>query len=133
MATADQEKVDIRLHTIIYKVIEEIEQAMKGMLDPIYKEVVIGQAEVRNLFKVSKVGVIAGCMVTSGKITRAAELRLLRGGIVVFTGKVDSLKRFKDDVREVAQGYECGISIEKFNDLKEGDVIEAFVMETVER
>ncbi|TNJ66151.1 translation initiation factor IF-2, partial [Paenibacillus hemerocallicola] len=133
MATAEQEKVDIRLHSIIYKVIEEIEQAMKGMLDPVYKEVVIGQAEVRNLFKVTKIGTIAGCMITSGKITRAAELRVIRGGIVVFTGKVDSLKRFKDDVREVAQGYECGISIEKFNDIREGDVIEAFVMETVER
>ncbi|MEF3304875.1 translation initiation factor IF-2 [Paenibacillus sp. GYB003] len=133
MTTAEQEKVDIRLHSIIYKVIEEIEQAMKGMLDPVYKEVVIGQAEVRNLFKVSKIGTIAGCMVTSGKITRAAELRLIREGIVVYTGKIDSLKRFKDDVREVAQGYECGISIEKFNDIREGDVIEAFVMESVER
>jgi translation initiation factor IF-2 len=125
--------VDIRLHSIIYKVIEEIEHAMKGMLDPVYKEVVIGQAEVRNIFKVSKIGTIAGCMIISGKITRAAELRLVRGGIVVFTGKVDSLKRFKDDVREVAQGYECGISIEKYNDIREGDIIEAFVMETVER
>ncbi|PYI50412.1 translation initiation factor IF-2 [Paenibacillus flagellatus] len=133
MTTAEQEKVDIRMHSIIYKVIEEIEQAMKGMLDPVFKESVIGQAEVRNIFKVSKIGTIAGCMVTSGKITRSAELRLIRGGIVVFQGKVDSLKRFKDDVREVAQGYECGISIEKFNDIKEGDVIEAFVMETVER
>jgi len=133
MATAEQEKVDIRLHSIIYKVIEEIEQAMKGMLDPVYKEVVIGQAEVRNLFKVSKVGTIAGCLVTSGKITRNAEVRIIRGGIVVYTGKIESLKRFKDDVREVAQGYECGISIEKYNDIKEGDVFEAFVMETVER
>ncbi len=131
--TADQEKVDIRLHSIIYKVMEEIESAMKGLLDPTYKEVVIGQAEVRNIFKVSKVGTIAGCMVTSGKINRNAELRVIRGGIVVFTGKVDSLKRFKDDVKEVAQGYECGISVEKFNDIKEGDTIEAFVMETVER
>ncbi|SDC87609.1 translation initiation factor IF-2 [Paenibacillus sp. UNCCL117] len=131
--TADQEKVDIRLHSIIYKVMEEIEAAMKGLLDPTYKEVVIGQAEVRNIFKVSKVGTIAGCMITSGKINRSAELRVIRGGIVVFTGKVDSLKRFKDDVKEVSQGYECGISVEKFNDIREGDIIEAFVMETVER
>ncbi|WP_159884317.1 translation initiation factor IF-2 [Paenibacillus puerhi] len=131
--TADQEKVDIRLHSIIYKVMEEIEAAMKGLLDPTYKEVVIGQAEVRNIFKVSKVGTIAGCMVTTGKINRNAELRVIRSGIVVFSGKVDSLKRFKDDVKEVSQGYECGISVEKFNDIREGDVIEAFVMETVER
>ncbi|MBP1155963.1 MULTISPECIES: translation initiation factor IF-2 [unclassified Paenibacillus] len=131
--TADQEKVDIRLHSIIYKVMEEIEQAMKGLLDPEYKEVVIGHAEVRNIFKVSKVGVIAGCMVTDGKIARNAEVRLVRGGIVVFQGKIDSLKRFKDDAKEVAQGYECGISLDKYNDIKEGDTIEAFVMETVER
>ncbi|CAG7623916.1 translation initiation factor IF-2 [Paenibacillus allorhizosphaerae] len=131
--TADQEKVDIRLHSIIYKVMEEIEQAMKGLLDPTFKEVVIGQAEVRNVFKVSKVGAIAGCMVTSGKIARNAEARLVRGGIVVYEGKIDSLKRFKDDAKDVAQGYECGISLDKFNDIKEGDIIEAFVMETVER
>lgn len=131
--TAEQEKVDIRLHRVIYTAIEEIEQAMKGLLDPIYKEAVIGQAEVRNTFKISKVGTIAGCMVTSGKITRNAEARLIRNGIVVFEGKIDSLKRFKDDAKEVAQGYECGITLERFNDLKEGDIIEAFVMETVER
>jgi translation initiation factor IF-2 len=131
--TAEQEKVDIRLHSIIYKVMEEIEQAMKGMLDPVYKENVIGQAEVRNIFKVSKIGVIAGCMVISGKIARNAQMRLIRSGIVVFEGNVDSLKRFKDDAKEVAQGYECGISLDKFNDIKEGDIIEAFVMETVER
>ncbi|MEC0373064.1 translation initiation factor IF-2 [Paenibacillus chibensis] len=132
-ATAEQEKVDIRLHRVIYNVIEEIEQAMKGMLDPEYKEVVIGHAEVRNLFKISKVGTIAGCMVTQGKISRNAEARLIREGIVVHEGKIDTLKRFKDDAKEVAQGYECGITLQGYNDLKEGDVIEAFVMETVER
>lgn len=132
-ATADQEKVDIRLHRVIYNAIEEIEQAMKGMLDPVYKENVIGHAEVRNTFKISKVGTIAGCMVTSGKITRSAETRLIRDGIVIYEGKIDSLKRFKDDAKEVAQGYECGITLDNYNDLKEGDVIEAFVMETVER
>ncbi|EXX91209.1 translation initiation factor IF-2 [Paenibacillus darwinianus] len=130
---ADQEKVDIRLHSIIYKVIDEIEHAMKGMLDPVYKEVVIGHAEVRNLFKVSKVGTIAGCMVTSGKITRSAKARLIRGGIVVFEGEIESLKRYKDDAKEVAQGYECGITLDGYNDLQEGDTIEAFIMETVER
>lgn len=132
-ATAEEEQVDIRLHRIIYNVIEEIEQAMKGILDPEFKETVIGHAEVRNIFKISGVGTIAGCMVTSGKITRNAEVRLVRDGIVIVEGKIDSLKRFKDDVKEVAQGYECGISIEKYNDIKEGDTIEAFVMETVER
>ncbi|WP_019425030.1 translation initiation factor IF-2 [Paenibacillus sp. OSY-SE] len=132
-ATADEEKVDIRLHRVIYTIVEEIEQAMKGMLDPEYKEVVIGHAEVRNTFKISKIGTIAGCMITQGKISRAAEARLIRDGIVIFEGKIDSLKRFKDDAKEVAQGYECGIMLDKYNDLREGDVIEAFVMETVER
>ncbi|GIP27337.1 hypothetical protein J23TS9_24670 [Paenibacillus sp. J23TS9] len=132
-ATAEQEKVDIRLHRVIYNVIEEIEQAMKGMLDPEYKEVVIGHAEVRNLFKISKVGTIAGCMVTQGKIARNAEMRLIRESIVIHEGKIDTLKRFKDDAKEVAQGYECGITLQGYNDLKEGDVIEAFIMETVER
>ncbi len=132
-ATIAQEKVDVRMHRVIYNVIDEIEQAMKGMLDPIYKEVVIGHAEVRNVFKVTKVGAIAGCMVVDGKITRSAEARIVRSGIVVYTGKVDSLKRFKDDAKEVAQGYECGITLERFSDIKEGDMIEAFVMETVER
>lgn len=132
-ATADQEKVDIRLHRVIYSVIEEIEAAMKGLLDPIFKEVIIGHAEVRSTFKVTKVGTIAGCMVTSGKISRSAEVRLVRGGIVVFEGKIDSLKRYKDDAKEVAQGYECGITLERYNDFKDGDIIEAFVMETVER
>ncbi|WP_081417426.1 translation initiation factor IF-2 [Paenibacillus sp. Soil522] len=132
-ATIAQEKVDVRMHRVIYNVIDEIEQAMKGMLDPIFKEVVIGQAEVRNVFKVTKVGAIAGCMITSGKITRNAEARLIRGGIVVFTGKIDSLKRFKDDAKEVAQGYECGITLDRYNDVREGDTIEAFVMESVER
>jgi translation initiation factor IF-2 len=132
-ATIAQEKVDVRMHRVIYNVIDEIEQAMKGMLDPIFKEVVIGHAEVRNVFKVTKVGAIAGCMITSGKITRNAEARLIRSGIVVYTGKIDSLKRFKDDAKEVAQGYECGITLDRFSDIKEGDVIEAFVMETVER
>lgn len=130
--TAEQEKVDVRLHRVIYSVIEEIEQAMKGMLDPEYRENVIGHAEVRNIFKINKMA-IAGCMVTSGKITRAAEVRVIREGIVIFEGKIDSLKRFKDDAKEVAQGYECGITIERFNDIKELDIIEAFVMEAVER
>ncbi|QKE73016.1 translation initiation factor IF-2 [Arthrobacter citreus] len=131
--TADLEKVDIRLHRIIYKAIEEIEAAMKGMLDPEFEEKVIGQAEVRQVFKVSKVGTIAGCYVTEGKITRDSGVRLIRDGIVVFEGQLDTLKRFKDDVKEVATNYECGITIEKYNDIKEGDVIEAYVMEEIKR
>lgn len=131
--TIEQEKVDVRMHSIIYKVIDEIEQAMKGLLEPVYKEVVTGHAEVRNIFKVSKVGAIAGCMVTDGKIVRNAEARVIRDGIVVYTGKIDSLKRYKDDAKEVAQGFECGITLERFNDIKESDIIEAFVMESVER
>ncbi|WP_053362161.1 translation initiation factor IF-2 [Bacillus sp. FJAT-27251] len=130
---AESEEVDIRLHRIIYKVIEEIESAMKGMLDPVYQEKVIGQAEVRQTFKVSKIGTIAGSYVTDGKITRDSGVRLIRDGIVIFEGEVDALKRFKDDAKEVSQGYECGITIKNFNDLKEGDVIEAYIMEEVER
>lgn len=130
---AEQEKVDVRLHSIIYKVIEEIESAMKGMLDPEFKEKVIGQAEIRQTFKVSKVGTIAGSYVTDGKITRDSGIRLIRNGVVVFEGQIDALKRFKDDAKEVSQGYECGITIKNFNDVKEGDIIEAYVMEEIER
>ncbi|WP_086427924.1 translation initiation factor IF-2 [Staphylococcus cornubiensis] len=130
---ADAENVDMRLHRVIYNVIEEIESAMKGMLDPEFEEKVIGQAEVRQTFKVSKVGTIAGSYVTEGKITRDAGVRVIRDGVVLFEGELDTLKRFKDDAKEVAQGYECGITIAKFNDIKEGDIIEAFVMVEVER
>jgi translation initiation factor IF-2 len=125
--------VDVRLHRIIYKVIEEIEAAMKGMLDPEFQEKIIGQAEIRQTFKVSKVGTIAGSYVTDGKITRDSGIRLIRNGVVIFEGQIDALKRFKDDAKEVAQGYECGITIKNFNDVKEGDIIEAYVMEEVER
>ncbi|MBL5779100.1 translation initiation factor IF-2 [Bacillus sporothermodurans] len=130
---AEAENVDIRLHRIIYKVIEEIESAMKGMLDPEFFEKIIGQAEVRQTFKVSKVGTIAGSYVTDGKITRDSGIRIIRNNVVVFEGEIDTLKRFKDDAKEVSQGYECGITIKNYNDLKEGDIIEAFVMEEVER
>ncbi|MDN3014750.1 translation initiation factor IF-2 [Paenibacillus sp. BSR1-1] len=130
---AEAEKVDVRLHRIIYKVIEEMESAMKGMLDPEFQEKIIGQAEIRQTFKVSKVGTIAGSYVTDGKITRDSGIRLIRNGVVIFEGQIDALKRFKDDAKEVAQGYECGITIKNFNDVKEGDIIEAFVMEEIER
>ncbi|WP_050614817.1 translation initiation factor IF-2 [Bacillus testis] len=130
---AESEKVDVRLHSIIYKVIDEIESAMKGMLDPEFEEKIIGQAEVRTTFKVSKVGTIAGSYVVDGKITRDSGVRLIRDGVVIYDGEIDALKRFKDDAKEVAQGYECGITIKNFNDVKEGDIIEAYVMEEIER
>lgn len=130
---ADAEGVDIRLHRIIYKVIEEIEAAMKGLLDPEFEEKIIGQAEIRSTFKVSKVGTIAGSYVTEGKITRDSGVRVIRDGIVVFEGEIDTLKRFKDDAKEVAKGYECGVTIKNFNDVKEGDILEAFIMEEIER
>lgn len=130
---AEAENVDVRLHRIIYKVMEEIEAAMKGMLDPEFREKIIGQAEVRQTFKVSKVGTIAGSYVTDGKITRNSGIRLIRDGVVIFEGVIDDLKRFKDDAKEVSQGYECGITIKNFNDVKEGDIIEAYIMEEVER
>ncbi len=125
--------VEIRLYNIIYKVLEDIEAALKGMLDPVYEEVVTGQAEIRSLFKLSKVGTIAGCYVTDGVIERNSLVRILRDGVVIFEGKMASLKRFKDDVKEVKYGFECGITIEGYNDLKEGDVIEASVMKEMPR
>jgi translation initiation factor IF-2 len=130
-SSAEQQEVEIRLYRIIYDAIEDMEAAMKGMLDPKYKELVIGHAEVRAIFKVSGVGTIAGCYVTDGKISRNAEVRVVRDGIVIHEGKLASLKRFKDDTKEVASGYECGIGIERFNDIKDGDVIECFIMEEV--
>ncbi|ANR67952.1 MULTISPECIES: translation initiation factor IF-2 [Staphylococcus] len=130
---AETEGVDMRLHRVIYSVIEEIEFAMKGMLDPEFEEQIIGQAEVRQTFKVSKVGTIAGSYVIDGKITRNAGVRVIRDNIVQFEGELDTLKRFKDDAKEVAKGYECGITVEKYNDLKEGDIIEAFEMVEIKR
>lgn len=130
---AEAEDVEIRLHRIIYKAIEEIEAAMKGMLDPEFEEKIIGQAEVRQTFKVSKIGTIAGSYITDGKLTRDSGIRLIRDGVVIFEGEIDALKRFKDDVKEVSQGYECGITIKNYNDVKEGDILEAFIMEEVER
>lgn len=123
---AEEEGVEIRLHNIIYKALEELESAMKGMLAPVYEEVVTGQAEVRQTFKVSKIGTIAGCYVTDGVVHRDSSVRLIREGIVIYTGKIGSLRRFDNDVKEVTQGFECGLTIENFNDIKVGDVIEAF-------
>ncbi|NLO35719.1 MAG: translation initiation factor IF-2 [Clostridiaceae bacterium] len=129
---ADEVGVDLRMYRIIYQAIEDIEAAMKGMLSPKMKEVVLGHAEIRQVFRVSGVGSIGGCMVTDGKIVRSCQVRVVRDGIVVHEGHMASLRRFKDDVREVASGYECGIGLERFNDIKEGDVIEAFEMQEIE-
>ena len=130
---AKMKGVEIRLYSIIYNVIDDITQALKGMLDPIYEEQVTGQCEVRQTFKLSSVGTIAGCYVTDGVIGRDSLVRVLRGGIVIYEGKMASLKRFKDDVKEVKNGFECGITIQNFNDIKEGDVIEASIMKEIPR
>ena len=132
-AAAEKEKVDMRLYRVIYNAIEDIEKAMKGMFKPVYEENTLGRISVRNTFKVSGVGTIAGAYVQDGKVTRNAQVRVVRDGIVIHEGKIASLKRFKDDVKEVATGYECGIGIENFNDIREGDTIEAFEMVEVKR
>ena len=128
-AAAERDGVDMRMYRVIYDCIEEVEAAMKGMLAPKYRENLMGTVEVRNVYKISNVGTIAGSYVTNGKVTRACQIRLVRDGIVICEDKIDSLRRFKDDVKEVAQGYECGIGLEKFADIKEGDIFEAFIME----
>ncbi|MDR1778690.1 MAG: translation initiation factor IF-2 [Clostridiales Family XIII bacterium] len=133
MAMAERDGVEIRTYRVIYDAIGEVEAAMKGMLDPEFKEVVIGQVEIRETFKVPGAGVVGGAYVTDGKVSRNAQVRIVRDGIVVHDGKISSLRRFKDDVREVAAGYECGIGIENYNDIKQGDVVEAFVMEEIKR
>lgn len=130
---AEEENVEIRLHNVIYKMVEEIETAMKGMLAPEYHEVITGQAEIRQVIKASKIGNIAGCYVTDGSIKRNCGIRLIRDGIVVYEGKLASLRRFKDDVKEVNAGFECGLNIENYNDIKEGDIIEGYIMEEVEK
>ncbi len=131
-ASAQRDHVDMRMYRVIYDAIEEIQTAMKGMLSPKFKEVELGQAEVRNVFRITGVGMVAGCYVTNGRIQRGAQMRLLRDNIVIYDGSIASLQRFKDSVKEVAQGYECGITFEKWQDIKEGDVIEAFLMEQIE-
>ena len=123
---AEKEEIDIRLYSIIYDAINEVKSAMEGMLAPEIKEEIKGTAEIMETFKITKVGTIAGCIVRDGKFTRNSKVRVIRDGIVVFTGELGSLKRFKDDVKEVAKGYECGLNVNGYNDIKEGDFIEAF-------
>ena len=131
--SAERNNVDIRCHRIIYEIIDEVEAAMKGMLAPTFKEVLLGHAEVRQTIKVPGVGIIAGCYIQDGKITRQAQIRIVRDGVVIFEDKISSLRRFKDDVKEVNEGYECGVGIERFNDIREGDTLEAFIMQEVAR
>ena len=132
-ASAQRSNVDLRMYRVIYDAIDEIEAAMKGMLAPKFREAVIGHAEVRQTYKVSAIGTIAGCYVKDGKMTRDGQVRVLRDNIVIYEGNIGSLQRFKDSVKEVVANYECGMSIEKFNDIKEGDVFECFIMEEVPR
>ena len=130
---AEKESVDIKLYTVIYEVISDIKSAMEGLLEPIYEEELLGRAEVRETFFASKVGTIAGCYVQEGKIIRGSDMRLLRDNTVVYEGKIGSLRRFKDDAKEVQKGFECGIGLEKFNDIKQGDVIEAFKFKKIKQ
>ena len=127
--SAERSKVELRMYRVIYDCINDVEAAMKGMLAPKFHEVIIGHAEVRQTFRVSKVGTVCGCYVQDGKIQRNCSVRVNRDNIVIFEGELASLRRFKDDVKEVSAGYECGMQVEKFNDIKEGDVIECFVNE----
>jgi translation initiation factor IF-2 len=130
---ADREQIEIRLYSIIYDAINDLKAAMEGMLEPTKEEKVVAMAEVREVFKITKVGTIAGCMVTSGKLLRNNKVRIIREGVVRHTGDISTLKRFKDDVKEVASGYECGVQIANYNDLEIGDLIEAFEMVEVKR
>ena len=130
---AEKDGVEIKQYSVIYNAIEDVEAAMKGMLAPVYEEKVIGNVEVRQTFKVSNVGTIAGAYVLDGRVERNAGVRVIRDNVVIHEGKLASLKRFKDDVKEVTKGFECGIQIEKYNDIKEGDIIEVYIMEEVKR
>jgi translation initiation factor IF-2 len=130
---AEGEQIDIRLYSIIYQAIEEIKSAIEGMLSPEIEEKIIANLEIREVFKITKVGTVAGCMVLDGKISRQSSIRIIRDGIVVYTGKLGSLKRFKDDVKEVSSGFECGLNIENFNDIKVGDIVEAYEQIEIKR
>ena len=130
---ANRDGIDIRYYRVIYQAIEEIEKAMKGLLAPEFRENVLGHAEVRNVFKITNVGIVAGSYVTDGLIQRNAQVRLMRDNIVVYEGKLTSLQRFRDAVKEVKDGYECGVTLENYSDIKEGDVIECFIMEEIPR
>ncbi len=133
MKAADEAGVEIRTHNVIYHITEEIEQALTGMLDPEYRERYLGRIEIKKVFKISKVGNIAGCVVVDGKVNKDANIRILRNSVVIYDGKLDTLKRFQNDANEVVAGQECGLGIENFNDIKEGDIVEAYVMDEIQR
>ena len=127
-ALAEKESVDLRLYTVIYNLVDEIKNAMEGLLAPVIREEALGRAEIRDVFRITKVGPVAGCFVTDGKAVRGAKVRLIRDNVVIYEGKLGSLKRFKEDVKEVASGYECGMTIEGYNDIKAGDIIELYTL-----
>ena len=127
--TAEKEEIEIRLYSIIYDAINDIKDAIEGMLEPVMKEEIVCSVEVLEIFKITKVGTVAGCVVREGKLQRSTPIRVIRDGIVIYTGKLGSLKRFKDDVKEVQDGYDCGITLERFSDIKLGDILEAYEME----
>jgi translation initiation factor IF-2 len=129
----EDEKIDIRLYRVIYEAIDDVRKAMTGLLEPEYREKYLGRAEVRATFKVPNLGIIAGSYIIDGKLQRNVNMRILRDSVIIYEGKLDSLKRFKDDVKEVAEGYECGIGVKDFNDIKEGDIIEGYTMEEIAR
>ena len=128
MALAEKEKIDVRLYNVIYNLIDDVKVAMEGMLEPVVREEILGRAEVREVFRVPRVGNVAGCYVTEGKVLRGVNVRVIRDNVVVYDGTIGSLRRFKEDVKEVASGYECGISIEKYNDIKVGDILEIYTL-----
>ena len=130
---ADDAEIEIRTYRVIYDIIDDVQNAMKGMLDPEYKEEILGKAEIREIFKVPNLGIVGGAYIIEGKVKRNAQIRLVRDGIVIHEGTISSLRRFKDDVKEVAQGYECGLGIESYNDIKPSDIIECFHMVEIER
>ena len=130
---AEDEHIDVRLYRVIYEAIDEVKKAMAGLLEPEYREKFLGRASVKATFKVPNVGIVAGCYVNEGKFLRNAEMRVLRDGVIIYEGKLSSLKRFKDDVKEVVEGYECGMGIKDFNDIREGDIIEAYTIEEIPR
>ena len=131
--TADMQQVEIRLYRVIYEIIDDVRAALEGLLEPELREVVSGRAEVRDIFSIPKIGVISGCYLTEGRLARNGKVRLIRDGVVIYEGNIASLRRFKDDVKEVAQGYECGIGLDKFQDVKQGDIMEGYTIEAIKR
>jgi translation initiation factor IF-2 len=131
--TADMQQVEIRLYRVIYEIIDDVKAALEGLLEPELREIVSGRAEVRDTFSIPKIGVISGCYITEGKMVRNGKVRVIRDGVVIYEGSIASLRRFKDDAKEVSQGYECGIGLDKFQDVKQGDILEGYTIEEIKR